>query len=186
MKLTEEVLQQLKDDLGKAKTYQDLMGANGAIKKLLKNAIEGMFDAELTEVLGYEKHSIAGKNTGNSRNGKSHKTLKNENGEIDISIPRDRNGNFDPIIVKKYERTLGPIEDKIISMYAKGMTTRDIQAHIEEIYGIDISPTFVSNVTEKIVHIATEWQNRPLEEIYPIVFFDAIHYKVRDEGKVIT
>jgi transposase-like protein len=186
MKLTEEVLQQLKDDLGKAKTYQDLMGANGAIKKLLKNAIEGMLDAELTEELGYEKHSIAGKNTGNSRNGKSHKTLKNENGEIDISIPRDRNGNFDPIIVKKYERTLGPIEDKIISMYAKGMTTRDIQAHIEEIYGIDISPTFVSNVTEKIVHIATEWQNRPLEEIYPIVFFDAIHYKVRDEGKVIT
>jgi len=186
MKLSDEVLQQLKDDLGKAKTYQDLMGANGAIKKLLKNAIEGMLDAELTDELGYEKHSVEGNNTGNSRNGKTKKTLKNENGEIDISIPRDRNGNFDPVIVKKYERTLGPIEDKIISMYAKGMTTRDIQSHIEEIYGIDISPTFVSNVTEKIVHLATEWQNRPLEAIYPIVFLDAIHYKVRDEGRVIT
>lgn len=186
MKLSDEVLQQLKDDLGKAKTYQDLMGANGAIKKLLKNAIEGMLDAELTDELGYEKHSSVGKNTGNSRNGKSRKTLKNENGEIDISIPRDRNGSFDPVIVKKYERTLGPIEDKIISMYAKGMTTRDIQSHIEEIYGIEVSPTFVSNVTEKIVHIATQWQNRPLDEIYPVVFFDAIHFKVRDEGRVIT
>jgi len=186
MKLSDEVLLQLKDDLGKAKTYQDLMGANGAIKKLLKNAIEGMLDAELSDELGYEKHSSNGKNTGNSRNGKSRKTLKNENGEIDISIPRDRNGSFDPVIVKKYERTLGPIEDKIISMYAKGMTTRDIQSHIEEIYGIEVSPTFVSNVTEKIVHIATQWQNRPLEEIYPVVFFDAIHYKVRDEGRVIN
>lgn len=186
MKLSDEVLQQLKDDLGKAKTYQDLMGANGAIKKLLKNAIEGMLDAELTDELGYEKHSSVGKNTGNSRNGKSRKTLKNENGEIDISIPRDRNGSFDPVIVKKYERTLGPIEDKIISMYAKGMTTRDIQSHIEEIYGIEVSPTFVSNVTEKIVHIATQWQNRPLDEIYPVVFFDAIHFKVRDEARVIN
>ena len=186
MKLSDEVLNQLKADLANAKTYQDLMGANGAIKKLLKNAIEGMLDAELTDELGYEKHSSVGKNSGNSRNGKSRKTLKNENGEIDISIPRDRNGSFDPVIVKKYERTLGPIEDKIISMYAKGMTTRDIQSHIEEIYGIDVSPTFVSNVTEKIMHIATEWQNRPLDEIYPIVFFDAIHYKVRDEGRVVT
>ncbi len=186
MELTPEMLEQLKADLSQAKTYEDLMGKDGAIKKLLKNAIEGMLEAELTEDLGYEKHSPAGRNTGNSRNGKHKKTLKNDNGEIEITVPRDRNGEFDPIIVKKYERTIGPIENKIISMYAKGMTTRDIQTHIEELYGIQISPTLVSNITEKITSIATQWQSRPLETMYPVVFFDAIHYKVRDEGKVVS
>ena len=186
MELTPQMIEQLKADLSKAKTYADLMGSDGAIKKLMKNALEGMLDAELTEHLGYEKHSPAGKNTGNSRNGKTQKTLKNEIGELEIHIPRDRNGEFDPVIVKKYDRTLGPIEDKIISMYAKGMTTRDIQSHIEEIYGLQVSPTLVSNITEKIVSIATQWQNRALEPLYPIVFFDAIHYKVRDDGKVVS
>jgi transposase-like protein len=112
--------------------------------------------------------------------------LKNDNGEIEITIPRDRNGEFDPVIVKKYERTIGPIEDKIISMYAKGMTTRDIQSHIQELYGLDVSATLVSNITDKIVHTATEWQSRPLESMYPIVFFDAIHYKVKDESKKVV
>lgn len=186
MKLTPEMLEQFQSDMSEAKTYEDLMGKDGAIKKLMSKMLEGMLDAELTEQLGYEKHSPAGKNTGNSRNGKTKKTLKNDNGEIELSVPRDRNGEFDPIIVKKYQRTLGPIEDKIISMYAKGMTTRDIQSHIEEIYGLQLSPTLVSNITENIVSIATEWQNRPLEAIYPIVFFDAIHYKVRDSGKVVS
>lgn len=186
MKLTPEMIEQLQSDLSEAKTYEDLMGKDGAIKKLMAKALEGMLDAELTEQLGYEKHSSIGKNTGNSRNGKTKKTLKNDNGEIELSVPRDRNGEFDPLVVKKYDRTLGPIEDKIISMYAKGMTTRDIQSHIEEIYGLQVSPTLVSNITEKIVSIATQWQTRPLEAVYPIVFFDAIHYKVRDEGKVVS
>jgi len=186
MKLTPEMIEQLQADLSEAKTYEDLMGKDGAIKKLMSKALEGMLDAELTEQLGYEKHSPVGKNTGNSRNGKTKKTLKNDNGEIELSIPRDRNGEFDPIIVKKYKRTLGPIENKIISMYAKGMTTRDIQSHVEELYGLQISPTLVSNITENIVSIATEWQTRPLEAVYPIVFFDAIHYKVRDAGKVVS
>src|SRR3989304_705473 len=170
MKLTEEMIEQLKADLSKAKNYEDLMGRDGAIKKLLSQSLEQMLESELAEHLGYEKHSPAGRNTGNSRNGKTHKTLKNDNGEIEITVPRDRNGEFDPVIVKKYERTIGPIEDKIISMYAKGMTTRDIQSHIQEMYGLDISATLVSNITDKIVHIATEWQNRPLEGIYPIFF----------------
>ncbi len=182
MELTEEMIGQLKADLSKAKNYEDLMGKDGAIKKLIAKSLEQMLESELTEHLGYEKHSPEGKNTGNSRNGKTHKTLKNDNGEIEITVPRDRNGQFDPIIVKKYERTIGPIEDKIISMYAKGMTVRDIQSHIQEFYGLDVSSTLISNITEKILDIATEWQNRPLESIYPIVFFDAIHYKVRDEG----
>ena len=186
MEFTSEIIEQLKADLSDAKTYDDLMGPDGAIMKLMKSAIEGMLDAELTEHLGYKKHSPSGRNTGNSRNGKTKKTLKNDNGEIQIAVPRDRNGEFDPVIVIKYDRTLGPIEDKIISMYAKGMTTRDIQSHIEEIYGLQISPTLVSNITEKIISIANQWQSRPLEPLYPIVFFDAIHYKVKDEGKVVS
>ena len=183
MELTDEIFEQFKSDLAKAKNYDDLMGKDGAIKKLIAKSLEQMLESELTEHLGYEKHSPTGKNTGNSRNGKTHKTLKNDNGEIEITVPRDRNGEFDPVIVKKYERTIGPIEDKIISMYAKGMTTRDIQSHIQELYGLDVSATLVSNITDKIVNTATEWQNRPLETIYPIVFFDAIHYKVKDETK---
>jgi len=186
MELTEKMIEQLKADLSKARTYDDLMGSDGAIKKILKNAIEGMLDAELTDQLGYEKYSPEGKNTGNSRNGKTKKRLKNDNGQIEISVPRDRNGEFDPVIVKKYERTIGPIEDKIISMYAKGMTTRDIQAHVEELYGIDVSPVLVSNITEKIVDIAAQWQNRILEPVYAIVYFDAIFYKVREENKIIS
>lgn len=184
MELTEEMIEQLRADLSKARTYSDLMGSDGAIKKILKNALEGMLDAELSEHLGYEKHSPSGKNSGNSRNGKTKKTIRNDTGEIEISVPRDRNGDFDPVIVRKYERTIGPIEDKIISMYAKGMSTRDIQSHIEELYGIEISPVLVSNITDKIVETAVQWQNRILEPVYPIVFFDAIFYKVREDGKV--
>jgi putative transposase len=183
MELTNEIFEQFKSDLAKAKNYDDLMGKDGAIKKLIAKSLEQMLESELTEHLGYEKHSPTGKNTGNSRNGKTHKTLKNDNGEIEITVPRDRNGEFDPVIVKKYERTIGPIEDKIISMYAKGMTVRDIQTHVQELYGLDVSATLISNITDKIVNTATEWQNRPLETMYPIVFFDAIHYKVKDETK---
>ena len=187
MELTEEMIGQLKADLSKAKNYEDLMGKQGAIKKLIARSLEQMLESEITEHLGYEKHSPEGRNSGNSRNGKTQKTLKNDNGEIEITVPRDRNGQFDPIIVKKYERTIGPIEDKIISMYAKGMTVRDIQSHIQEMYGLDVSSTLISNITEKIVDIATQWQNRPLESIYPIVFLDAIHYKVRDsDSKKVT
>jgi len=186
MELTEEMIEQLKADLSKARTYDDLMGSEGAIKKLLKTAIEGMLDAELTNELGYEKYSPEGKNTGNSRNGKTKKRLKNDNGQIEISVPRDRNGEFDPVIVKKYERTIGPIEDKIISMYAKGMTTRDIQAHVEELYGIDVSPVLISNITDKIIDIAAQWQNRILDPVYAIIYFDAIFYKVREENRIIS
>ena len=188
MELTSQMLEQLKADLSEAKTYSDLMGKDGAIKKLLGKSIEQMLESELTEHLGYDKYSPIGKNSGNSRNGKTHKTLKNDNGEIEITVPRDRNAKFDPVIVKKYEKTIGPIEDKIISMYAKGMTTRDIQTHVTELYGIDISPTLVSNITNKLIDLAEQWHSRPLEKAYSIVFFDAIHYKIRDEDtrKVVS
>ena len=184
MKLSEEAIEQLLKDLEKAKSYEDLMGKDGAIKKLLKSSLENILESELSEHLGYEKNSPYGIHSGNNRNGKTQKTIKTDEGKIELSIPRDRNSTFDPVVVKKYEKTLGPIENKIISMYAKGMTTRDIQSHVEEIYGLEISPTTVSRITDSIVVHAKEWQSRPLSEIYPIVFFDAIHYKVREDGKV--
>lgn len=186
MKLTPEMIQQLEKDFSKAKSYEDLMGKDGVIKKLIKSSLENMLDAELSEHLGYDKHSPEGHNSGNSRNGKTHKSIKTDEGMIDLEIPRDRNSSFDPVIVKKYEKTLGPIENKIISMYAKGMTTRDIQSHVEELYGLEITAATISRITDSIVVHAKEWQSRPLAEIYPIVFFDAIHYKVREEGKVLS
>lgn len=143
MELTPEMIEQLKADLSKAKNYDDLMGKDGAIKKLIAKSLEQMLESELTEHLVFERYSPEDQNSGNSRNGKTHKTLKNDNGEIELTVPRDRNGEFDPVIVREYEKTIGSIEKKIISMYAKGMTTRDIQIHITELYGIDISPTLV-------------------------------------------
>jgi len=181
MELSEKLLEQFKKDFATAKTYNDLMGKDGAIKKLMKTSLETMLDAEITDQLGYTKHSPAGKNSGNSRNGSYHKTVSTDQGSLELEIPRDRNSEFEPIVVKKHETRLGAIEDKIISMYAKGMTTRDIQTHIEDIYGLEISPTLVSQITDKINDLAIQWQNRSLESIYPVVFFDAIHFKVKDD-----
>ncbi len=157
MKLTPEMIKQLEKDLSKAKSYEDLMGKNGAIKKLIKSTLENMLDEELSEHLGYDKHSPEGRNSGNNRNGKTHKSIKTDEGMIDLEIPRDRNSSFDPVIVKKYEKTLGPIEDKIISMYAKGMTTREIQSHVEEIYGLEVTSSTISRITDSIISHAKEW-----------------------------
>lgn len=113
------------------------------------------------------------------------KTLKSGYGSIELEIPRDRNCEFAPIAVKKHQRSIGSFDDKIISMYAKGMTTRDIQAHVLELYGTELSPALISNITEKVMEIATEWQARPLQSVYPIIFFDAIHFKVKENGRVV-
>jgi transposase-like protein len=188
MQHIDELLEKFKHDLANTKTFQELMRKDGPLKQLMKASVETMLQAELTDHLGYPKHSPAGKNSGNSRNGKFTKTVLSDQGQFDVDIPRDRNGEFEPQVIKKGETRLGELENKIISMYAKGMTTRDIQAHIEDIYGANISPTLVSHITDKIQGLAAEWQNRPLESIYPVVFFDAIHYKVRDEStrKVVS
>jgi transposase-like protein len=186
MELTKEQLEQLQKDLANAKSYADLMGKDGAIRKLLKNSVEQLLQSEMTEHLGYEKHSPEGNNTGNSRNGKNSKTVRRSQGEIELEIPRDRTGEFDPMAVPKHQRTLGDLEDRIISMYAKGISTRDIQTHIEDIYGVKLSASSISNITESMMTIVREWQTRPLESVYPIVFLDAIHYKVRVDGKVLT
>lgn len=156
------------------------------MKCLFKDTMQEIFEAEMDDHLGYEKHSGTGDNLGNSRNGYSKKTVKTKYGDSELSIPRDRNSEFEPQIIKKHERTTNELEDKIIAMYAKGMTTRDIEDHMKDIYGIDVSPTMVSRVTDKITPKITEWQSRPLDRVYPIVFLDAIHFKVREEDRVIN
>ena len=143
-------------------------------------------DAELEEELGYSKYDYKNKETNNSRNGHSGKTLRTSFGNIDVDIPRDRAGQFEPQLLKKNQTSISQdIEEKILSMYAKGMTTGDIEAHIRDIYGVEVSDTTVSRITDKILPIAREWQQRPLESIYAVVFLDAIHYHVRSEGQII-
>lgn len=177
----------IQEELKKCKSMEDLIGPGGLFKRILKDFVETTLDEEMNLHLGYEKNAVAGVNSGNSRNGKNRKTIKSETyGDIEIATPRDRNGDFEPLLIKKRQTKLGKLEDQIISMYGRGMTTREIQAHVEEIYGAEISPTHVSHITDRIINLVTEWQSRPLEKVYPIVFFDAIHYKVRDNGKVVT
>lgn len=155
-------------------------------KETIAEFIENGLDAELDEELGYSRYDYKNKDTDNSRNGHSSKTLKTSFGEVDIDIPRDRKGEFDPVILKKNQTSISQdVEEKILSMYAKGMTTSDIETHIRDIYGLQISDTTISRITDKILPIAKEWQQRPLEPIYAVVFLDAIHYHVRSEGQIV-
>lgn len=160
--------------------------AQKAIKDLFAETIQGMLEAELDTHLGYAKHNKQKKITANSRNGHSKKTVTTEHGEIELRIPRDRQGEFEPIAVKKHQTNLSGIEEQIISMYAKGMSTRDIQDHLHHLYGVDISPTLVSNITDRIMPQIHEWQNRPLHEVYAVVFMDAVHYKVKQDGRIVN
>lgn len=163
---------------------EDIAGANGLLKKLTKALLERVMQAELTDHLGYEKHDPAGYNTGNSRNGKTSKKLKGEFGEMELETPRDRKGTFEPKIVAKGQTRFTGFDDKILSMYARGMTTREIQAHLQEIYGIEVSPTLVSTVTEAVQDEVRTWQNRTLDATYPIVYLDALYVRMRDNGHV--
>jgi putative transposase len=156
------------------------------MKEMMRQVLQGGLEAELDEELGYTRYDYRNKETDNSRNGFSKKTMHTSIGDMDIDVPRDRQGVFEPRLIKKYQNTLTQdIEAKIISMYAKGMTTGDIETHIRDLYGIEMSDSTISRVTDKILPIAKEWQGRPLEEIYAVVFMDAIHYHVRSEGQII-
>jgi transposase-like protein len=176
----------IEEALSKCQTLDDLLAKDGPIKKMLKGTIEQMLEAEMIQHLGYEKHSSVGDNNGNSRNGYKAKQLKTSEGAVEIKIPQDRESAFEPKVVKKYQTSSNEIEDKITLMYARGMTTRDIERSIEDMYGIDLSPTQVSEITNKVLPLVEEWQARPLNSMYPVLFLDAIHYKVRDGGKIIT
>jgi len=181
-------MQNLKDQLARevAKECKSVEDVHNLLKDLFKGTLQEILEAEMSEHLGYYKHSVAENNTGNSRNGYSSKTLKTTMGEAEIKIPRDRNGDFEPQIIKKYEKNASEIEQQIIAMYAKGMSTRDIEAHMRDIYGIEISADLVSKITDKVMPTLTEWQARPLDRVYPIVFLDAIHFKVRKDNRIVN
>jgi putative transposase len=169
------------------KDYQKpeaLLGQNGLLKQLQKRLLEKAMGAELTVPLGYGKHDPAGRNTGNSRNGTSPKTLKGEFGNLELATPRDRNGSFEPQMVAKGQRRFEGFDQAIISLYSRGLTTREIEGQLLEIYGVEVSPGLVSQVTDAVCADVQVWQNRPLEEVYPIVYFDALWGKVRDNGQV--
>jgi putative transposase len=164
----------------------DVDGVKELFKEMVGTVLENGLEGELEDKLGYSKYDYRNKETDNSRNGHSDKTLKTSFGDMEISVPRDRRGEFDPQIVKKQQTSLsGDIEEKILSMYAKGMTTSDIEGHIREIYGLEISDSTISRVTDKILPVVKEWQSRPLESVYAVVFLDAIHFHVRSEGQIV-
>ncbi len=176
MEISDEMLDGL---IGDAKTEQDIFGKGGLIKALSKRLIERMLESEMDHHLGYAKHAVAGNNSGNSRNGKSSKQVILENGKVDISVPRDRNGEFNPQLIEKRRMRLSGAEDVILSLYGKGMTVRDIQAHVEELYDHKISKDLVSSITDGIIDEMKEWRNRPLDALYPIIFIDGFVVKCR-------
>jgi putative transposase len=163
---------------------EDIVGETGLLKQLTKALLERVMQAEMTNHLGYEKHDPAGYKTGNSRNGKTKKKLTGEFGQIELETPRDREGSFEPQMIAKHQTRFDGFDDKIISMYSRGMTTREIQGHLEEIYGVDVSPALVSQVTEEVQDEVRQWQIRPLASLYPILFLDALRVRMRDNGHV--
>jgi len=183
MAIDKEILDRLLADYNYQKP-EELIGENGLLKQLTKALLERALQAEMTIHLGHEKHGTISSQGGNARNGKSAKTIKGDFGKMPIEVPRDRDSSFDPVIIPKGQTRFPGFDDKIISLYSRGMTTREIQGHLEEIYGVDVSPTLISAVTDAVTDEVKVWQNRPLDPIYPIVYMDAIRVKVRDNGHV--
>lgn len=181
MAISKELLQELLKDY---KSPEDLLGKNGLLKQLQKGLVEAALGSELTEHLGYEKHQTGDKATPNRRNGSSSKSLRTDSGTIDIDVPRDRDASFEPKIVGKHQREIPGFSDKILSMYARGMTNREITEHLKEIYGTEVSPQFFTSVTDGVSEHLEAWRNRELEAVYPVVFFDAIVVKVRENGHI--
>lgn len=175
-------VEEIQKELGRAESMDDFFGKDGIFSKLFARTIEEMLEAELTTHLGYEKHEAKGRNSGNSRNGKRRRGLQTSAGEQTIQVPRDRNGEFESRLLDK--RRSNELERKITALYARGTTTRDIQETIAEIYGVEVSPATISAITDKIWPLVEEWQNRPLNGIYPIVYLDALHLNLRREGKI--
>jgi transposase-like protein len=179
--LDEQLINQLVDQ---AKTGGlQLTGEGGVLQQLTKRLLESALDGEITDHLGYDKHDPAGRNSGNSRNGARPKTVLTDVGPVEITVPRDRDGSFEPKIVAKRQKRLTGVDEMVISLAAKGLTTGEISAHLAEVYGAQVSRQTISTITDKVIEGMTEWQNRPLDCVYPVIFIDAIHVKIRD-GKV--
>ena len=181
MEMDKELIDKLLEDYKKP---EDIVGENGLLKQLTKALVERALQAELTTHLGYEKHSLEGHNSGNTRNGTSSKQLKGEFGEVQIEVRRDRQASFEPKLVAKGQTRFAGFDEKILSLYARGMTTREIQGHLEEMYQVEVSPTLISNVTEAVLEEVKAWQARPLDAIYAIVYLDALVVKMRSDGRV--
>lgn len=183
-----DVIDQLLDQIDfHGMTAEELAGENGLLKKLTSRFYSKALDAEMDEHLGYKKNDNAGDNSGNSRNGYTTKTvITDDNDTIEVQVPRDRNSTFEPVIIPKHEKRTPLFNDQIISMYSFGMSTRDIQRHLQQVYGIEVSPETISNITESVMADVREWQNRPLEKSYPILFLDALRVNSRQDGKNIN
>lgn len=173
-------------ELVKGKSPEEILGEGGILRQLTKRLVENALEAEMTEHLGYERHAPEGKQSGNSRNGIGDKTIHTESGSVDIEVPRDRTGTFEPQLVRKRQRRLEGFDDKVLSLYARGMTTRQIQGHLKELYGTEVSPALISTVTDSVLSDVQTWQERPLDSVYPIVYLDALHLKMRTDGTVQT
>jgi len=184
MQATLPPLEIIQRELGSAKSMDDFFGKNGIFARVFGRTLETLLEAELTETLGYEKYAASGRNSGNSRNGKVTRKLKSSGGETEIRVPRDRNGEFEPTLLKKYGHNTNELEEKILALYAKGVSTCDMQENLAEMYGVEVSPTAISNITDKIQPLVEAWQNRPLAQCYAIIYLDAIFVKLRREGKV--
>jgi putative transposase len=181
MEMDQELIDRLLKDYQKP---EDIIGENGLLKQLTKALVERALQAELSSHLGYEKHSPEGHNSGNTRNGTSTKQLKGEFGTVEIQVPRDRQASFEPKLVPKGETRFEGFDDKILSLYARGMTTREIQGHLEEMYQVEVSPALISKVTDAVIEEVRGWQSRPLDALYPVVYLDALVVKMRDNGRV--
>ena len=183
-----DVIDQLLDQIDfHGMTAEELAGENGLLKKLTSRFYSKALDAEMDEQLGYKKNDNAGDNSGNSRNGYTTKTvITDDNDTIEVQVPRDRNSTFEPVIIPKHEKRTPLFNDQIISMYSFGMSTRDIQRHLQQVYGVEVSPETISNITESVMTDVREWQNRPLEKSYPILFLDALRVNSRQDGKNIN
>lgn len=174
------------EQLENCKNLEDVTGKDGLIQKMIKVALENMLSKEMDSFIGRDKDQRSTQIDKNYRNGSYPKTVKTSFGDVKVLVPRDRNGEFEPEAVKKFETTSTGLESKIVSMYSKGMSTRDIKEHIQGIYGTDISPSTISNITDKIMEEASEWFSRPLNKVYPVVFMDAVHFKVRTDGRIVN
>ena len=181
MAIKDELLDELLADY---KNPEDLLGRDGVFQELKKRLLERALGAELTHHLGYEKGDRTARHGTNTRNGNSKKKVKGEDGEMEIAVPRDREASFKPQIIRKGQSRFEGFDDKIVSMYARGMTVREIQGHLKEMYGVEVSPDLISRVTDEVMDEVREWRNRPLDQVYPIIIFDALRVKIRDEGVV--
>ena len=177
-------LERIQQELGSATSIDDFFGKEGIFARLFAHTLEHMLDAELTTHLGYERHAAHGRNSGNSRNGTRPRPVRTSAGETTLQLPRDRNSSFQSPLLEPYQTSTNELEDKIIGLYGKGMSARDIQDTLHEAYGVEVSPQTISTVTDKVWGLVEAWQNRPLAAIYPIVYLDAIHLKLRRDGRV--